>query len=204
MICPLVRGGYCFLPLVVMDTSRPYVFTYGGGGYTTRQHLGTPTFVGTAENIRVRFQVISGQTYTITHAYIGLQATSGDAYDIDPATLVRLTQNGNTTLTISGTDFRSDRVSLEIDGTRAVIVSFYETDGQTYPGLDDISSNIVYFYEETGVNEAGTANVTGYSQESGSCLVVHSIEGTDELITTGIISPPFIKLQRRELLMPTS
>ena len=168
----------------------PYVFTYGGGGYTTRQHLGTPTFVGTAENIRVRFQVISGQTYTITHAYIGLQATSGDAYDIDPATLVRLTQNGNTTLAISGTDFRSDRVSLEIDGTRAVIVSFYGTDGQTYPGLADISSNIVFFYEETGVNEAGTANVTGYSQQSGSCLVVHSIEGTDELITTGIISPP--------------
>lgn len=147
---------------------------FGGIGYTRRHVIAASSLLASATSVRVGFQHLLSTTYTITDAYIGLQTVSGDAYDIDPATLVRLTQGGNTTLTITNTAYYSDAVSLAVDGSRAVIVSLYGGTGQLY-WAGALPSGYTAHYRSG--NYAGVADVTSFSASPSNVVGFLTLEG---------------------------
>lgn len=90
----------------------------GGAGRTRRIVVAASLLAGTANTVRVLFHYSGSGSWTMSSVYIGLQATSGDAWDIDPTTLVQLTQGGGTAFTITSGSVYSDAAPLVVDGTR--------------------------------------------------------------------------------------
>lgn len=154
--------------------TTPSGAAFGGIGYTRRHVIAASSLLASATSVRVGFQHLLSTTYTITDAYIGLQAVSGDAYDIDTATLVRLTQGGNTTLTITNTAYYSDAVSLAVDGSRAAIVSLYGGTGQLY-WAGALPSGYTAHYRSG--NYAGVADVTSFSASPSNVVGFLTLEG---------------------------
>lgn len=84
-----------------------------------------------AQSARLRLFFRSAAPTVEIRAVIGLQAESGSAWDIDPATLTPLTKGGAATMTITISDPYTDEINLPftVDGTRAVVVAFYRVSG---------------------------------------------------------------------------
>ena len=148
--------------------------SFGGNGYTRRHVIAASSLLSTATSVRVAFQHLA-IAYTITEAYIGLQSTSGDAYDIDPATMVRLTQDGNNTLSISKTKYYSDEVPFTISGDRAIIISLYGATSQMY--LAGAFPAGYTAYHLLG-NYAGVADATSFLTSTSNVFGFLAIEGT--------------------------
>jgi hypothetical protein len=145
----------------------------GGAGYTRRHVIAAASLIVTATSVRVVFQH-AATSYTITDAYIGLQATVGEAYDIDPATLIRLTQGGDGTFTITNSAYVSDAVSLVVDGSRAVVVSLYGAASQVYLAGGFPSGYSAY--HRSG-NYAGEADAASFLTSSSNVLGFLGLEG---------------------------
>lgn len=108
--------------------------------------------------------------------YVGLQATGGDAWDIDPLTMTQMTLGGSTTITVPGGGglVATDAIQLdgwESDGSRAMIVSVYR-----------VSGNLAFFNPKpTGLSnytKSGDFNLpadgTGFNTLNNSYLVAVS------------------------------
>lgn len=145
----------------------------GGQGYTRRHIVAATALLASANRVRVQFHA-SATSYTVTDAYIGLQAASGDPYDIDPATMVRLTKGGNTTLTIWTGNEYSDAVNLVVDGTRAVVVSLYGATNQVY--LAGTLPAGYTAYHKVG-NYAAAADESGFTATNTNVVGFRGLQG---------------------------
>lgn len=131
------------------------------GFYTHRYILNKANLLADATTVRVKFQYNGAFSCTIESAYIGLRATSGNVYDIDPATLVRLQQDGENTFTITPSYNFSDPVDFVIDRTRDVIISFFGT-GRPYTSWSVPTGCVRYYkYTDFAAATAESGFVTG-------------------------------------------
>ena len=148
----------------------------GGGGYTHRIVIAASALASSADTVRVLFHKInSPYYYSIAFAYIGLQAVGGDPYDIDQTTMVRLTQGGNTTLTIQDGAVYSDAVSLDIDGTRAVVISLYNSASIGYlSGAYPVGLSAYY---KSNSNVSSSADVSYLSTAAANLFGFRGLEG---------------------------
>lgn len=146
----------------------------GGKGDTRRIVIAATALATTANTVRVLFHYSGSGSYTMTDVYIGLQATSGDAWDIDPSTMVRLTQGGNTTFTVTSGAVYSDSATLVVDGTRAVVISLYGGTNLHY--LAGTVPDGLSTYRRTG-NYAGTADASSLSTSLTNLLGFRGLEG---------------------------
>lgn len=124
---------------------------------------------------RVRIPAGSSEGLTITAAYIGVKAPSGDAYDF-AATPTALTWNGSGTVVIpSGTSQWSDWVPLAWDLSNGLVISVYCAGGT---GSDMTKTNTsapvnAYF---RSANDPATVDATGYTLQSANASFIEEIQ----------------------------
>lgn len=160
-----------------------------GNAYNRYNHrfvIAASALQGTASSVRVKFRRTTFD-YTL-HASIGLQATSGDVYDIDPATLIQFQQIvGTTELHITAGDQYSNTVGLAIDGTRNVVVAIYrDTSGSVGAyfdtGIPKPTGLSIYGRSVTS-DESGYANVASYTANISVAYCFEALEGESEPVS---------------------
>ena len=122
------------------------------------------------DGTQVRVLVHGSAVYltTITGAFIGEKASSGDAYDMKPGTITQITFGGNNTYALAaGEDKYSDWTTYSFDHTKDYIISIGSTGGFQALSSDDGHSN---YYSVTASN-AGIADVSGYSATNGRLVL---------------------------------
>lgn len=152
----------------------------GWNGYTTVMKYTTAAFTLPSYGIsrmRVRFEAGTVEGYTITSAYVGHRAGSGDAYDF-AATPVQLLFSGGASVAISSSSTStSDWAEFAYDKTSDLLIACYINGGasvDTARAKTGLSNTILYY--RVG-DEAATVNkTTGYSISSGLGLSVNFIE----------------------------
>lgn len=151
----------------------------GWNGYTIRQYFAAAVLSNSGLQIaRVTFTASSAQALTITNAYIGNGASSGDAYDFE-STPVQLTfDSGSASKAISaGQSATSDTVNFSYGSGKNLVVSIYIAGGTS---VDDVrtasglGASYVAYYKVA--NDAATVDATGYSTGSGIVYAVDLVE----------------------------
>jgi hypothetical protein len=108
--------------------------------------------------------------------YIGEQAAAGDAYDMkasSPApTQIFVGASGSFTVPAGSTQY-TDPLAFVIDHTKSYIVSFHLS---SVSGVKDGTLGGAANYTKNAVNEAATADVTGYTTNSNVQRVVKTVE----------------------------
>ncbi|MER9733040.1 DUF2460 domain-containing protein [Mesorhizobium sp. M0217] len=147
----------------------------GWGGYTIRQVIGgialTPN---SGSQCRVTFDASSMGDLTIGEAWIGKQASSGDAYDfVSP---VQLMFSGNPGVTIAqGSQLVSDAASFPLGGVdlEAVVIAIYFTGSSATREVSSTTGWSSYFKIGNG---AGTENASAYGPWSASAICVSKVD----------------------------
>jgi len=144
--------------LIDLGTSAAATYTPG----TTFRYVIPPSLLlATGERIRIHFRWLSA-AYAVKMT-IGLQAASGDAWDIDPDTFKKVTKGGSETISISAAGAISDHISLHVDGTRAIVVSYYGVSG-TIPRLSSTTAGVGVYRRLSGdyTSPADQSSFTDY------------------------------------------
>lgn len=178
--------------LIDLGTSAAATYTPG----TTFRYVIPPSLLlATGERIRIHFRWLS-QAYSVKMT-IGLQSTSGDAWDIDPATFKKVTRGGSETISISAAGAISDYISLYVDGTRAIVISYYGVSG-TIPRLYSTTAGVGVYRRLSGdyTSPADQSSFTAYSTpvhvwqsitiDNGVVVVANALEGVYGLYTDHI------------------
>lgn len=187
--------------------SQTLLFSTGGGGGTTYpQTILNRSFNGafgniTTETVRIQIKAsaitaktgsptqtkvtiaASGlESFTVTAAYIGHRASSGDAWDF-ATTPVQLLVSGSGTFVVPiSSSATTDLCNFVWDGTSDIIVSIYCNGGSSSDGLaayDDgvySGSSLYVTHLKTSGNDAATVNASGYTSYPGYCGGVTKIE----------------------------
>lgn len=113
----------------------------------------------------------------LSSLWVGHQAGAGDAYDAASLTEVQFSGGSGCSVT-AGNTLASDTVSFAYDGSSALVFSmhFDGGSGADHAGRRNSVTGVEQYYDG-GVNEASTANVTGYTTgTAGQLLVISRIE----------------------------
>lgn len=135
-----------------------------------------------ASTVRVRLMQRPGNVWTV-RAAIGLRATSGDPYDIDPATLVVLTCGGAQTWVVSNVDAATtytDPLPFYVDGTRDIVISVYRVSG-TMPYKFGAPPAGFQTYTKSG-DLAYTANVSSAVTNTDRVYAFWALEGEGDIL----------------------
>ncbi len=162
---------------------------YTLNGQTTRQVMNAAGLARSGAEMRLLLQAGNGGGFSIDAMYIGEQASSGDAYDMkasDPAPAQILVSGSGTITASAGQTITTDALAFTIDETKTYIVSTH------YNGASTVRSSGIppsgsFHYHKSAVSEAATANVTGYSTDSGAWLLIKSLEIRGKLIKPQIL-----------------
>lgn len=142
----------------------------GWNGYTLRMRINAAGLAnGGGSKVRVTLQAGSSAGFTIDGCYIGAGASTGDVEDFE-TTPTQLTFNGGSAgVTVTtGNSIVSDEIAYSVDITKRLIVSMHFSATSAVGIGTDINwrSHI-----KSGVSEAATVDVTGYSLGSSTyCL----------------------------------
>lgn len=148
----------------------------GWNGYTMRQLLAASQITGSGSNIRVTIEASSGQGFNIDTLYIGHQAGSGDPYDFDGGQVQLLASGSGSFVVAAAGTLTSDAAVFAYDETKAIIIAAH-FDGAGFESVRGRSAaGAGTNYYKSGVNEAATTNVTGYSTTANQNLLVNKIE----------------------------
>ncbi len=151
----------------------------GWDGFTLVQRFEAAALTMPSGNIltmTVRFEAAAAEGLTITNAYIGHAAASGDAYDFS-ATPVQLLFSGSGSVAISaGATATSDSASFVYDKTSALLIAYYVGGGASVDSLRKKTglSNINRYAK--AANDAATVNKTGYGTEVGELDAINRIQ----------------------------
>jgi hypothetical protein len=135
--------------------------------------------VAAGNSVTVEFAAApTGQNLRIDTAWIGNRADSGDAYDFD-GNHVQLKFNGGSDgfNIAAGTTITSDLATIDLDGSKDVIVAFHvNADTAT----DEISYNTspasgFVSYEKQTSDESSVSDATGYSTQAGRFVGVSKV-----------------------------
>lgn len=160
----------------------PDAFTGLGNGYTMRTVFLSGLLSNTGKKyVRVTFyaqNVTLG--LTIDGAYIGLQG-AGDAYDF-LSTPTQLTFDGGSAgfAIAAGASKVSDGVVFTIPASTNIVITSHTSANSGIGGKSGLASgNRLYF--KSGVSEAATVDVTGYTASTdGTVWAIGRIEVADE------------------------
>lgn len=131
---------------------------------------------GIIVQIRATFKAAAAQALTITNAYIGHKAASGDAYDfLNTPTQLLFGGGASGTASAAGT-VTSDYVNFNYNKINGLIIAFYCGGGTS---SDDLSrsgtiTGVAWYFKVA--NEAALVDKTGYSTATGSVGAVSLIE----------------------------
>lgn len=179
------RNCLSFKPKMFSPVAHGRAWTSTFHGDSTRVCVFMPADLTTLASAsgqwaKVWFRFESIPIGSVFRAWIGRQATVGDAFDFESA--VQLTFNGgSTTYTWNGqgaqfvptnmSEFESDAVLMvqPYDATKPLVVAWdvINTGGSLWPFTTNgrVTTSALYFKD--GVREAGTLNKSGYSLVSG-------------------------------------
>jgi hypothetical protein len=131
---------------------------------------------GTPTQARVTFEANSGGGFNIAFAYIGHQASSGDAYDFD-TTPTQITFDGGSDgkLVGSGSEEVSDAVNFAWDKTSDIVISMYCSGASTDDPAQEVTSANVTEYYKSG-NDAATVNASSYTDDFSDVIGTNKIE----------------------------
>ncbi len=170
-------GGFTNAGMTVSSStiaSKSLSGNLGGiSSQTIRQLISSSVLQTTGTGpVRVTFGAGSGGA-SLSSAYIGMAAASGDAYDF-ASTPVQIKFSGATSKSFS-TDqsITSDPVILNVESGKNLLISFYLTSGNVnFENYADVNRDIYV----KAANETATVNVTGYSNYDGSTWFVERVD----------------------------
>ncbi len=153
-------------------------YSFGATNYTVRQIINSSAISKTGlSSVKLVIYAHSAAAFTIAKMYIGEQAASGDVYDFASApTAVLFSGNASTGAVSAGSSITSDAVAYVIPASKNIIVSFYfaANDGNFKRNGSYASGE---WWSKASVDEAATANVTGYSQVALDLVGLMRIDG---------------------------
>lgn len=131
--------------------------------------------IAATTRVRVRIPSGSSEGLTISAAYIGQKAASGDAYDF-ASTPTALTWGGSSTVVIpSATSQWSDWVPLVWDLTNGLVISVYCAGGTGSDMTKTNTSAPVNAYFKSA-NDPATVDATGYTLQSANASFIEEIQ----------------------------
>lgn len=157
----------------------------GWAGFTQRQLVGAAALSVSGTYVRLVLEaaaVVTGYGgFTIDAIYIGEQAASGDLYDMKASTPAptQVLFSGSASVTCAaGQTVTSDPLAFAIDETESYIVSIHFSATGTSAVLGGFGVTGVTAYSKSAVNEAATADVSGYSGTSGTTRGLKKVQVT--------------------------
>lgn len=178
-----VGGGPTTYPQTILNRS----FNSGFGNTTTdttRTQIKASALTaktGSPTQTKVTFAADVSESFTVTSAYIGHKATSGDAWDFS-STPVQLMVSSSGTFTVpQNSTVTTDLCGFVWDGSSDIIVSIYCSGGPSSDFLaafdDGINSgSSLYVTHLKAASDASTVNASGYSSYPGYCSGVTKID----------------------------
>ncbi len=152
------------------ENGRCYVESFAAAG------LSLPA--GSIARIRCTFQPSATEGTTITNAYIGHRAGSGDAYDFSDTPVQLLFSGGASGVTSAGTDITTDFANFVYNKTSDLLIAFYLGGGSSSDSIKYTASgiaNVETYYKDA--NEAAVVNKSGFTQAgSGQLVGINKIE----------------------------
>jgi len=167
----------------------------GTGDFNFRVLFAADTFSNDGVSVRIQIEAKSDATTTVVGAYIGQQASSGDAYDMQDGTITQITFDaGQAGASISAGQLKySDVITYSFDKTKAYIVSIGVSDTyRAWTGQTGMQS----YYRTAKSGNAGVADVSSYTTATAG--VVYGLErleinyesGIDNVWKATLTSPP--------------
>lgn len=130
---------------------------------------------GAITGTRVTFRAGNVQGLTITNAYIGHAAGSGDAYDFDTTPVQLLWSGSGTKAIAANSEEATDLSAFAYNKTSNLLVAYYMNGGTTVDNARyKLSVANVTDYNKVA-NDAATVNKTGYSATA-LCRAIKKIE----------------------------
>lgn len=136
----------------------------GWSGYTLRQVIPASLLSESGSLVRLHLHASSFSGFTIDALYIGEQAAAGDAYDMKasaPAPTQLLVSGSGTIVASWDEIIITDALAFAIDETKTYIVSMHFSAASEFRYVNGVAGASAY--NKAAVNEASTADVTGYS-----------------------------------------
>lgn len=179
-----MRSQQLYKPTTNVGTNRSLTTTAdnpGVNGYTLVTRFEVSALILPGFNIsrmRVTFEAGAAEALTITNAYIGHAAISGDVYDF-LSTPAQLLFSGNASILIPmGTSYTSDLTIFNYNKVNALVIALYVNGGaasdtpRVTTGLTNVNA-----YSKAATNEAGTVDKSaGYAASGGAAWAVNLIE----------------------------
>lgn len=128
---------------------------------------------GPSSHLRIFFRPRGSDVLSFSGVFVGLRATSGDPYDMDPTTITQVLFNdGSPTVTFASNSGGgwSDPVAFALNGTRDLMVSMGYAPTYQRGRFNYDSAVACYFFNSQHLN-AGVANVSGASTDYGSVQI---------------------------------
>lgn len=140
-------------------------------GYTIRLVISAAQLSNTGlGQVRVTYYSSSTEATTIDKAYIGPSAMTGDTYDA--ASLTQLLFSGSPGFALSSnSNIVSDAAVFSIPASTDLILTAHISGDGSHDDLRTGTATGYNLYYKAAVDEAGTANVTGYSLLSANLAV---------------------------------
>ncbi len=161
-----------FTPAPVVGTRVFNIALDSEVSLTTQRHYRTKLSAGSISGSGGNFRLLvsglnTGPGKLITNVFIGVAASSGNAWDMDSAvapTRITFAGGGNTVRPNTTAPQWSDWINYTIDNTKNYIIAFdmEVTTGYTRY-LNSQPANTSTYYKDGSTDEAGTPVVTGYA-----------------------------------------
>lgn len=150
----------------------------GWNGFTLRQLIGAAALSSSGTYVRIVLETVTGGSFTVDGVYIGEQASTGDAYDMKASAPAptQLLFNGSASVTCNNSTVTTDPLPFAIDETKSYIVTMHFSNTSTVKAGSSITG--VTAYNKAAVNEAATADVTGYSGTAGTTRCLKKVQVT--------------------------
>jgi hypothetical protein len=159
-------------------------------GYTTRQVISASALGKSGAEVRLVLVASSLAGFSIDAMYIGEQASSGEAYDMkasNPAPAQILVSGSGSFVASAGQTITTDALTFTIDEAKTYIISthFNASSKTRFDGIPPSGSNN---YVKSAVNEAATADVSGYSLNSGVLILIQQVQIRGKLLKPSIVT----------------
>lgn len=173
--------GFIFPGGTADGTLYTETFTTDAGsknGLTTRlvfpvANLSLPS--GAVTRVRALFHAASAEALTITGAYIGKKAASGDAYDFATTPTQLLFSGSGSPVITAGNSLWSDWMDLAWDKAEGLVVSVYCGGGTSSDGTRAKTGATINGYFKSA-SDAATADATGYTLQTGNHSFVSQLQ----------------------------
>lgn len=144
--------------------------------YTIVQKFNSNVISRTGESIRVRVTGDSVGNGLVSACYIGLSATSGNAWNFASAPSQILWRNGQTSLTLAPNEvLLSDPLDFTVTGGQSLSIAFQTSTPARFKSISTLGANYIN-YSKASVSEAGsTTKGTSYTATSGRVLFISQL-----------------------------